>query len=111
MMEDELQVLWAHRRAQVDRFIACAEQYKECDQCRAILTKGVGICCFCGTYRFVQDPDRIRATAREMKTRPFPLAAPVMPRSALSSVGSCGMMGEPGKRVELSAKVIQKKSE
>jgi hypothetical protein len=30
MMKDELRALWSHRCAMVERFIAEAEQYKEC---------------------------------------------------------------------------------
>jgi hypothetical protein len=104
MMKDELAALWSLRRAALDEINANAERYKECEQCRAIPVKRSAVCPWCGAYRFLENPERVRATVREMGMRPFPLAAPVMPRSALSSGEHCGMLlGKLGKRVEFLA--------
>ena len=82
MMADDWAKLWNLRRASVARFIAEPERFKECEQCRSISLKGAAICQWCGGYRFLEDPKRVRATAREMGTRPYSLAAAVVPRLA-----------------------------
>lgn len=80
MNRSDMERLWAARRRGLEPIICNPADYKECDQCRAIHTKRAGISFFCGAYRFKEKPEEVRATAEEMLKRPYPVAAPVVPR-------------------------------
>jgi len=69
------------RRQSLAKMLADAGSFKECDQCRSISPQRLGICPFCGTYRFNEDPEATRATLKEMVQRPFPVGAAVAPRA------------------------------
>ena len=88
MMADEMATLWDRRRTLTSRFIAQPERFQECEHCRSIILKRFGICLYCGSYRFLDDPERIRTTAREMATRPYGLMRPVVPRLGLQESAS-----------------------
>lgn len=80
MTQHELAALWQERRQTVNAILAAPEQFKSCDQCRSISQKSLGVCPFCGCYRFKEDAETVRATASEMGARPYPLNSPVVPR-------------------------------
>jgi hypothetical protein len=81
------------------RIIASAELYKECEQCRSIVLKKFGLCPWCHCYRFFEDAERIRATAREMDERPFSMGEPVVPRLELPSGGTGVKIGKSTERL------------
>jgi hypothetical protein len=68
------------RRQILAKILADVGSFKECDQCRSVAPKRVGICPFCGTYRFNENSRAVDATLKEMAQRPFPFGAAVAPR-------------------------------
>lgn len=80
MTEEGMRVLWAVRLEGLRRIEANVEEFQECDQCRAISPKRLGLCPWCRSYRFKTNTARVRATLKAMATRPWPLNAGVVPR-------------------------------
>ena len=75
-----LEKLWAIRLRKAREIADNAADYKECGQCRSILMKDAGICRFCGTYRFKESPEEVRATVGEMTQHAYPVTAGIVPR-------------------------------
>ncbi len=111
MMNDELHELWTRRRDIVNKFIAHPEKYKECEHCRSINLKAAGLCVWCGAYTFLENPERVRLTAREMGMRPYPLSAGVMPRLALHFIAIHMMLDQISKRLVFCESKNQKKTD
>jgi len=80
MTEKILDQLWTIRLRKGREIADNAADYKECDQCRSILLKDAGICRFCGTYRFKESPEEVRATVGEMTQHAYPVSAGIIPR-------------------------------
>jgi len=70
----------AARQRRAGQIIVEAERFKVCEQCRSISYRHVPTCSICGAYRFDENPDLIRDTAREMSSHPFPVTAGTVPR-------------------------------
>jgi hypothetical protein len=70
----------AIRQNRAEQIIVDTEKFKVCDQCRSISLKHAASCSVCGAYRFDEDPEMIRSTAREMGGNPFPITSGTVPR-------------------------------
>lgn len=70
----------AVRRNRAEQIIVEVSRFKVCDQCRSISYKHAQTCNVCGAYRFDEDPDTVRKTAKEMGANPFPTTIGTVPR-------------------------------
>lgn len=70
----------AARQKRAEQIMVEVERFKVCDQCRSISFKQAQTCSVCGAYRFVEDPEIVCGTAREMGANPFPITAGTVPR-------------------------------
>ncbi|HWH72538.1 MAG TPA: hypothetical protein VNT26_24465 [Candidatus Sulfotelmatobacter sp.] len=70
----------AARQKRAEQIIVEVDRFKVCDQCRSISYKHVQTCSVCGAYRFNDDPQAVRDTAREMGANPFPVTSGTVPR-------------------------------
>ena len=70
----------AARQRRASQIIVEVDRFKVCDQCRSISYKHVQTCSVCGAYRFEEDPNTVKTTAREMSSHPFPVTAGTVPR-------------------------------
>jgi hypothetical protein len=80
MTSESLERLWAVRLAGLQRTARHAAVFKECDHCRSIVPKPMGLCPWCHCYRFKEDAETVRATLREMAEVPYPVGSAVVPR-------------------------------
>ncbi len=80
MTEEALRQHWTFRLGGLQQILQRAEDFKECEQCRAISPKHNGLCPYCRCYRFKEDVETVKATIRVMAGRPWPLNAGVVPR-------------------------------
>lgn len=85
MTGEALRQHWAFRIGGLQQILQRAEDFKECDQCRAISPKHNGLCPFCRCYRFKEDVESVRATLKVMAGRPWPLNAGVVPRISFNA--------------------------
>lgn len=69
-----------NRQKALTEMLSKAGECKACDQCRSVFSKDIGICRFCGAYRFNERPAVVRATLKIMLKSPFPVSAGVVPR-------------------------------
>jgi hypothetical protein len=70
----------AARQKRAEEIILEVERFKVCDQCRSISYRRVQTCSVCGAYRFNEEPEFVRETAREMGAHPFPVTSGTVPR-------------------------------
>jgi hypothetical protein len=70
----------AVRQKRAEQIVGEVERFKVCDQCRSISYKHVQTCSICGAYRFIDEPEQVRAIAREMGANPFPITSGTVPR-------------------------------
>jgi hypothetical protein len=68
------------RRQVLSKLLADVGSFKECDQCRSVAPKRVGICPFSGTYRFNEKPGAVDATLKGMAQGAFPSGTAMAPR-------------------------------
>ncbi len=73
----------AARQKRAEQIIVEVDRFKVCDQCRSISYKHVSTCSVCGAYRFTEEAETVRATAKEMGSNPFPVTAGTVPRLVL----------------------------
>ena len=71
----------AARQKQAEQIISTVRRFKVCEQCRSISYKSAQVCSVCGAYRFDEDPEIVRSTAKEMGANPFPTTSATVPRS------------------------------
>jgi hypothetical protein len=104
MTDQALSELKAARRARVTRILEAPQKFKECDQCRSISFRHTGRCPICQSYRFIDDPRAVAATARLMLDHPFPLSAAVPPRLLQNCSGSLTPLRPWAERIEFYEK-------
>jgi hypothetical protein len=80
MTSEHLAELQEWRRAGLRFIVREPHRYKQCEQCLSLVRKGDGVCCWCGAYRWVENPQHVKAIARLMRRSPYPKGAPVVPR-------------------------------
>ena len=68
------------RREKAMCYINSPNYYQVCDACFSITASSVGICPYCGGYRWDRSPARVVAVARLIGGNPFPLGAGTVPR-------------------------------
>jgi len=68
------------RRELLAEMLTQIHRLKECDQCRSVVMKERGVCPYCGTYRFIEDEERVAETIQVMGQMPWPRAVGVVPR-------------------------------
>ena len=85
MTSEILERLWAARLELLRGIAKHATEFKECDQCRSISLKRMGICPWCHCYRFKEDVEVVRATLNVMAKNPWPVNAGVVPRISLDA--------------------------
>ncbi len=70
----------AVRQKRAEQIIVEIDRFKVCDQCQSISYKHVASCSVCGAYRFNEEPDTVRDTAKRMGSNPFPVTSGTVPR-------------------------------
>ncbi len=80
MTENEELKHLAARQSRAEQIVVEAHHFKICEQCRSIFQKHAPTCSVCGAYRFIDDPEAVRSTAKEMGSNPFPATSGTVPR-------------------------------
>ena len=87
MTNEALEQLWVVRLEGLRSTVAHAADYRECDQCRSIVPKQMGLCPWCHCYRFKEDAETVLGTLREMAKNPYPVTLGVVPRLSFPELG------------------------
>lgn len=82
MTDAQLQAFWRERIELVQQLWQRVADHKECEQCRAISRKRVGICPVCHGYRFKEGEKELGFTFMEMSCYALPVTNPLLPRAS-----------------------------
>jgi RNA polymerase subunit RPABC4/transcription elongation factor Spt4 len=83
MTGHDLLILIAKQRAErIESVLKEPSKFKVCEGCSSLLFNraGVGICPYCGAYRFSTDPESIIEIAKLLENRTLALGCAVLPR-------------------------------